>query len=176
MKQNLVILSLVGLFLSNSVFADVVGKVNLRFKATLIDRSCSLDSGDFIEFDFGDIPTSAFSNAGAGNAATGVAVLSKNVSILCKSIAAQETVSARLITNNAKGNSIVSSNADVGFQLSDKDNQVLTPNDSNSKINFKLDNNLRGNFVLKSWPVSITGNQPTPGAITAEGHIQIDYD
>lgn len=151
--------------------------VVISLNATVnVPQSCSFDVGDIVEFDFGQIPSDAFSRAGAGNRAVGVNVISKNLSLSCRNIAAQEMMSARLEVTQPKDNIIVSNNPDVGFQVANKDNTVLIPNNTNSKIPFRLNENSRGNFILNAWPVSITGKQPKPGAVNAEGHIRIDFD
>lgn len=148
----------------------------LRLNATMtVPQSCTFDVGDVIEFNFGEIPTSAFSSAGAGNRIEGK-IQTQNIGIECRNIAAQEMMTARLEVTNPNQNIIVSNNPDVGFQLADKDNNVLVPNNINSRIPFKLDQNAKSNFILKGWPVSITGNRPTAGPVNAEGHVRIDFD
>lgn len=150
--------------------------VVMRLNAVMtVPQSCTFDVGDVIEFDFGEIPTSAFSSAGAGNRVEGK-IKTQNIGIECKNIAAQEMMTARLEVTNPNQNIIVSNNPDVGFQLADKDNNVLVPNNMNSRIPFKLDQNAKSNFILKGWPVSITGNRPTAGPVNAEGHVRIDFD
>lgn len=122
------------------------------------------------------IATSAFGNAGAGNPAVGVNIMSKNIGVECKNIAAQEMLNARLEVKDPQQDIIRSNNPDVGFQVADQDNRVLTPNNFNSRIPFKLDENARSRLILKSWPVSITGKRPSAGPVDAEGHIRIDFD
>lgn len=154
---------------------QTIAIINLSARIT-VPQSCTFDVGQIIEFNFGEIPTTAFSSAGAGNAALGVPIQSKNLGIECNNIAAQQMLTARLEVTNPNQNIIVSNNSDVGFRLADKDNNVLIPNNINSRIPFRLDNNARSSFILNSWPVSITGNRPAPGPVSAEGHIRIDFD
>jgi len=149
--------------------------VIIRLNAVMtVPQSCSFDVGDVIEFDFGSIPSSAFSVA-AGNRAQGVNTITKNIGIECKNIDAQQMLSARLEVANYKDNIIVSDNPNVGFQLADSNERVLTPNNINSFIPFRLDENARSQFILKSWPVSVTGQTPQPGPVAAQGHIRIDF-
>ncbi|GAB3042041.1 type 1 fimbria D-mannose specific adhesin FimH [Acinetobacter apis] len=149
--------------------------VIIRLNAVMtVPQSCSFDVGDVIEFDFGSIPSSAFSG-GAGTKAQGVNVITKNVGIECKNIDAQQMLSARLEVANFTNNMIISDNPDVGFQLADVNDTVLIPNNINSFIPFRLDENARSNFILKSWPVSITGQIPKAGPVAAQGHIRIDF-
>ncbi|EPF81585.1 fimbrial protein [Acinetobacter rudis] len=149
--------------------------VIIRLNAVMtVPQSCSFDVGDVIEFDFGPIPSSAFS-VGAGNKAQGVNTITKNIGIECKNIDAQQMLSARLEVANYKDNMIISDNPNVGFQLADSSDHVLIPNNINSFIPFRLDENARSNFLLKSWPVSITGQIPQPGPVAAQGHIRIDF-
>lgn len=140
-----------------------------------VPQSCTFDVGDIIEFDFGSISASAFANAGAGLPAKGVKVITKNIGLQCKGIDAQQMLTARLEVANPKGNMIVSNNPDVGFQLADKDSKVLIPNNFYSNIPFQLDENVRGNFILKSWPVSITGKRPVAGPVSGQGYVRIDF-
>lgn len=149
--------------------------VIIRLNAVMtVPQSCSFDVGDVIEFDFGQISSVAFS-VGAGNRAQGVNTITKNIGIECKNIDAQQMLSARLEVANPKDNIILSNNPDVGFQIADSSDRVLMPNNINSYIPFRLDENARSSFVLKSWPVSITGLIPKAGSVAAQGHIRIDF-
>ncbi|OTG85260.1 hypothetical protein B9T31_12320 [Acinetobacter sp. ANC 4558] len=149
--------------------------VIIRLNAVMtVPQSCSFDVGDTIEFDFGSIPSSAFS-VDAGSKAKGVNTLTKNIRIECKNIDAQQMLSARLEATNYNDNVIFSDNPDVGFQLADNNDRVLIPNNMSSFIPFKLDENARSSFILKSWPISITGKIPKPGPVAAQGHIRIDF-
>jgi minor fimbrial subunit len=149
----------------------VIIKLNTKFT---VPQSCSFDVGDVIEFDFGQISSGAFS-VGAGNRAQGVNTITKNIGIDCKNIDAQQMLSARLEVANPKDNIILSNNPDVGFQIADNNERVLIPNNINSYIPFRLDDNARSNFILKSWPVSVTGEIPQAGPVAAQGHIRVDF-
>lgn len=176
--QSFVVNRDVGLIYAASSASDnptrPVATIRLNAQMT-VPQSCRFDVGDIIEFDFGEIPSNAFSNAGAGQRATGVNAITKNIGIECKNIDAQQMLSARLEASNPSGNAVVSDNPDVGFQLADKDDRVLIPNTLNSFIPFKLDENSRGNFIIKSWPVSLTGQLPKPGPVAAQAHLRIDF-
>lgn len=148
----------------------------IKLTATMtVPQSCVFDVGDVIEFDFGKISTNAFSGVGAGNRAQGVNTMTKNIGIECKSIDAQQMLSARVETNNPNNNILVSNNPDVGFQIADKDERILRPNDITSFIPFRLDENGRSNFILNAWPVSVTGNKPAAGPVNAAGYVRIDF-
>ncbi|MCS4299144.1 MULTISPECIES: fimbrial protein [Acinetobacter] len=147
----------------------------IRLNTTFtVPQSCSFDVGDVIEFDFGQISSGAFS-VGAGNRARGVNTITKNIGIDCKNIDAQQMLSARLEVANPKDNIILSNNSDVGFQIADNSDRVLIPNNINSYIPFRLDDNARSSFILKSWPVSVTGEIPQAGPVAAQGHIRVDF-
>lgn len=163
------------MLISGKVYAYEIGKVNLHFKANLIDRTCNITSGKDITFDFGDIPTTAFTSVGVGQAVPNVPVQTETITLDCQNITAQHAVSARLIANRYSDNMIVSSNDHVGFQVANKDSQVIKPNDSNSLIPISVVNS-KASFIIQSWPVSVTGVLPNPGQIEASGHIQIEYD
>lgn len=156
----------------------VTSVASVRLSVSIVvPQTCAFDVGDIIEFDFGAIPASAFSKAGAGMPAQGVNVISKTLNVQCKNLNAGRMLTARLEANNYKGNVLVSSNPDVGFQIagSNSGNIILTPNDPLSAIPFFLDSAQRGSFILKSWPVSLTGKRPVAGPVSAQGYIRLDF-
>lgn len=148
----------------------------IQLNATMtVPQSCTFDVGSVIEFDFGKIPSSGFSNVGVGNKPAGVNPMIKTIGIECKNIDAQQMLSARIEAINPSGNMIRSDNKDVGFLIADKNDRVLVPNNSSSYIPFKLDQNARSSFVLKAWPVSLTGVKPNAGPLSSQGHVRIDF-
>lgn len=152
-----------------------IGTVNLYFKANLVNRTCNIVSAKDITFDFGDIPTTAFTEVGVGQAVPNVTAQTETISLECQNMTDQQAVRARLITSQSKDNMFVSSNENVGFQIADKDRQVIKPNDPNSHIPINIVNS-KASFIIQSWPVSVTGVLPDPGQVNASGHIQIEYD
>ncbi len=150
--------------------------VELDLNATMtVPQSCTINAGTTVEFDFGTLSAQSFSNAGAGKKPAGASTLTKNVGITCNNIAAQTTMTLRLEANSVSGNAVISSNPDVGFILANSSGTELTPNDISSNIPFTLDSNDSANVTLTSWPVSITGNQPTAGTATATGYLRADF-
>ncbi|AHG20870.2 adhesin [Chania multitudinisentens RB-25] len=142
-----------------------------------VPQSCEIDAGQIVEFDFGDIGASLFSQAGAGNRPPGVTPQAKPVKIQCSDgVAAEAYLSLRLEVEKAQGQIMVSDNPDVGFIVANASGTPLTPNTLGSKIPFRLDDNRVANVELRAWPVSVTGNKPAEGPFTARGYLRVDYD
>lgn len=139
-------------------------------------QSCEINAGQVVEFDFGDIGASLFSQAGAGNPPKGVNPQTKTVAIKCTNVDAQAWLSLRLEAERASGTAMVSDNSDLGFMVSDSSGTPLTPNNIGSKIGFRLDNSAATSVPIRAWPVSITGNKPSEGPFTARGYLRVDYD
>lgn len=149
----------------------------IYLKGTItVPQTCELNTGQTIEFNFGNIPASAFSKAGAGNKAEGVNPQTKDIGIKCKNIDAQALLSLRIEANSVSGNAMISDNEDLGFIVANKDKTPLTPNNIDSKIPFQLDDNAAASVPITAWPVSITGNKPAEGKFTAEGYLRVDFD
>jgi len=150
--------------------------VQLDLNATMtVPQSCTINAGNTVEFDFGTLSAQSFSEAGAGQKPAGANTITKNVGIVCNNIAAQTTMTLRLEATKVSGNAVVSSNSDVGFILANASGTELTPNTLSSNIPFTLDSDDSANVNLMSWPVSITGNQPTAGTATATGYLRVDF-
>jgi len=141
-----------------------------------VPQSCELDSGQIINMDFGNIGASAFSLAGAGNRPAGVNPQTHNIVIKCKNVDAQAMLSLRLEAGKTAGNAVVSDNPDLGFVVADGSHNPLTPNDIDSKIPFRLDDNASATVPVSAWPVSVTGNKPAEGKFTSEGYLRVDFD
>lgn len=155
---------------------EVAAIVNVGLKV-IVPQSCSIKTGDVITFDFKDIGTNQFTGIGVGVKPSSVTIQSESMTLECKSMAAQQMLKAILKAPNVSGNMIVANNGgDVGFQIADTYNNVLIPNNDNSKIPIKLDNTGKSNIELKAWPVSVTGNTPKAGAISSTAHISIQFD
>ncbi|WP_054180565.1 type 1 fimbria D-mannose specific adhesin FimH [Trabulsiella odontotermitis] len=141
-----------------------------------VPQSCAINAGNVVEFDFGDIGASLFSQAGAGNRPQGVSVQQKTVGIKCTNVEAQAYLSMRIEAEQAQGNAMVSDNPDLGFIIADGSGNPLTPNNLTSKIPFRLDDSARAQVSIRAWPVSVTGNKPSEGPFTARGYLRVDYD
>lgn len=140
-----------------------------------VPQSCKIVTGDLLEIKFGDIPANAFSQAGPGNKPNNVNKQSHTLAIQCTNIDAQALLTIRLETEKSTGNMIISDNPDIGFKLSDENDNVLLPNNINSVIPFDLKQQ-PANVTIKSWPVSITGNKPQIGPFKARGYLRADFD
>lgn len=152
-------------------------RLHLRGKV-LVPQSCSINSDIESVVDFGNIPSYAFKVAGIGNKVAGLAKASMPLTIRCNAFIptnAPLTLRVQADTVGGSGNNIIiSSNPDIGFKISDANDNLLIPNDINSKVNFINSNPT--NIVLKAWPVSATGNQPASGPFQARGYLRIDFD
>lgn len=141
-----------------------------------VPQSCELNTGQVISMDFGDIGASAFPQAGAGNKPAGVNPQTRDIAIKCKNIDAQAMLSMRIEASNTSGNAIISDNPDLGFVVADGKQSPLEPNNIDSKIPFRLDDNASAKVPISAWPVSITGNKPAEGKFTSEGYLRVDFD
>lgn len=141
-----------------------------------VPQTCEINAGTMVQFDFGDIGASLFSQAGAGNKPASVPAQQKTVAIKCTNVESQAYLSMRVEAEKAQGNAMVSDNADLGFVVADSSGNPLTPNNINSKIPFRLDASAQAQVGIRAWPVSITGNKPAEGKFTARGYLRVDYD
>ena len=141
-----------------------------------VPQTCEINAGTVVQFDFGDIGASLFSQAGAGNRPESVPVQQKTVAIKCTNVESQAYLSMRVEAEKSQGSAMVSDNPDLGFVVADSSGNPLTPNNISSKIPFRLDGNAQAQVGIRAWPVSITGNKPTEGRFTARGYLRVDYD
>ncbi|EFE08418.1 type 1 fimbria D-mannose specific adhesin FimH [Citrobacter youngae] len=141
-----------------------------------VPQNCEVNAGQIVEFDFGDIGASLFSQAGAGNRPEGINPQTKTVAIKCTNVAAQAYLTMRVEAEKASGQMMVSNNPDLGFIVADSRGNPLTPNNLSSNIPFQLDDNAAASVGIRAWPVSVTGNKPTEGPFTARGYLRVDYD
>ncbi|WP_369788158.1 fimbrial protein [Rouxiella sp. WC2420] len=151
-----------------------LAQINLNATMT-VPQSCTINAGTVVEFNFGNISAQSFAVAGAGQKPSNANTLEKSIGIACNDISAQTTMTLRLEASNVSGNAVVSNNPDVGFILANSAGTPLTPNNTHSVIPFRLDDNSRANISLESWPISVTGNQPAAGPVTAIGYLRIDF-
>lgn len=141
-----------------------------------VPQTCEINAGQVVEFDFGSIGASLFSQAGAGNRPQSVTPQSKTVGIKCTNIDAQAYLTLRLEAEKTSGNMMVSDNSDLGFIVANSSGTPLTPNNLGSKINFQLDDTAAARVGIRAWPVSVTGAKPKEGPFTARGYLRVDFD
>lgn len=141
-----------------------------------VPQTCEINAGQVVEFDFGSIGASLFSQAGAGNRPQSVTPQSKTVGIKCTNIDAQAYLTLRLEAEKTSGNMMVSDNSDLGFIVANSSGTPLTPNNLGSKINFQLDDTAAARVGIRAWPVSVTGVKPKEGPFTARGYLRVDFD
>ncbi|MFW1948062.1 fimbrial protein [Acinetobacter bereziniae] len=138
-------------------------------------QTCSIDSGKILEVKFGDILASEFSQAGIGNKPHSVNPQTKEVSVQCSNMSAAAVLTLRIEAEQVHNDMLVSNNADIGFKISDTNNNTLIPNDLNSVLPFTLDQDQHATVSFKAWPISITGQKPAVGPFNSRAYIRIDF-
>lgn len=141
-----------------------------------VPQNCEINAGNIVEFDFGTIGASLFSQAGAGQRPPSVPAQSRTIGIKCTNIAASAYMTMRIEAETARGNALVSDNPDLGFVVADANGTPLVPNTLGSTIPFQLDATGLAQVGIRAWPVSITGNKPAEGPFTSRGYLRVDYD
>ncbi|WP_255252479.1 type 1 fimbria D-mannose specific adhesin FimH [Enterobacter sp. CC120223-11] len=141
-----------------------------------VPQTCEINAGTVVQFDFGDIGASLFSQAGAGNRPASVPAQQKTVAIKCTNVESQAYLSMRIEAEKSQGNAMLSDNPDLGFIVADNSGNPLTPNNINSKIPFRLDASAQAQVGIRAWPISVTGNKPAEGKFSARGYLRVDYD
>ncbi|MBF4114161.1 fimbrial protein [Enterobacter cloacae] len=151
----------------------IISRVYLNLSITA-PETCELNSGQVINIDFGNISSGAFKTAGA--IAQGVQPRSRDISVKCDNIAGNAQLTMRLQADKTNGNIVVSDeNNDVGFRVTNNSGTPLIPNNLSSVIPFTLDSNARQNVTIQAYPVSVTGNKPTEGAVTSRAYLRVDF-
>lgn len=140
-----------------------------------VPQTCTVNAGSVIDFDFSDINATSFSRAGAGVKPTDVATQSKSFNISCSDSDANSSLKLTLQTPNASGSTILSSNSDLGFIITDDSDNVIIPNDATSTITTTLDSTSQANVTIKAYPVSVTGNKPEEGYFSATAYLLVEY-
>ncbi|WP_253378652.1 type 1 fimbria D-mannose specific adhesin FimH [unidentified bacterial endosymbiont] len=152
---------------------------SISYSGTIqVPQSCAINAGQIVEFDFGDIRASLFSDAGAGNRPQKISPQSKTVAIKCTNVEANAYLTMRIEadSDNVQGNALVSDNKDLGFVVANASGTPLTPNSLASKVPFRLDDSGQAQVGIRVWPVSVTGNKPAEGRFTSRGYLRVDYD
>ncbi|ABP59675.1 type 1 fimbria D-mannose specific adhesin FimH [Enterobacter sp. 638] len=141
-----------------------------------VPQSCAINAGKVVEFDFGDIGASLFSQAGAGNRPQNVNPKTQTIAIKCTNVEANAYLTMRVEAEKVSGNALISDNPDLGFIVATASGTPLTPNSLTSKIPFRLDDNASAVVGISAWPVSITGKKPGEGRFRSRGYLRVDYD
>lgn len=150
-----------------------LANVYLTYTIT-VPQSCEINANNIVVMDFGNISSRLFKIA--GEKVNNVKTQEKEIGIKCNNIAAASSMSLRIQSDRTSGDILISDNADVGFVITDKDDNKLTPNTLSSKINFQLDSESQANVKIKAYPVSATGNTPVEGPVVAKGYLRVDFD
>lgn len=151
----------------------VTSRIYLSINIT-VPQTCELAAGQIINIDFGNISSGAFKTAGI--IAQGIQPKERTVSIKCDNIAGNSQLTMRLQADKTNGNIVVSDeNNDVGFRVTNNSGTPLIPNNLSSVIPFILDSNARQNVTIQAYPVSVTGNKPVEGPVTARGYLRVDF-
>lgn len=156
----------------NCTSPQVVQNVYLSLNIT-VPQTCSINAGQTVIVDFGNISTGAFKTAGAR--AQNINPKESTLSVTCDNIASGTNLNMRLQANNVAGNIVISDNSDVGFIVTDSSDKELTPNSLSSFIPFSLDGNTRANARIRVYPASVTGVRPDEGPVASQAYLRIDF-
>lgn len=151
----------------------ITGRIYLSLNIT-VPQTCTLNAGQVINVDFGNLSSGAFTSAGAR--AEGVNDIVRSIPIECDGIAANTLMTVRLQADKVSGNAVVTNtNNDVGFVVADSNGTPITPNNLSSVIPFTLDSYGDSNVTIRVYPVSVTGNKPAEGAVTSQAYLRVDF-
>lgn len=136
-------------------------------------QSCTLDAGQIVTIDFGNIWSAKFNTK--GQKPSGVNPVTKQISVKCsEGIEAMADLTLRIqATPDANyPDAISSDNPDVGVMITDLVDRTVAPN--TGLIPFSLENG-QARVSFKAYPVSTTGKAPAEGKFTALAYIRIDF-
>ncbi|WP_230202173.1 fimbrial protein [Serratia marcescens] len=151
----------------------IINEVDFSLNVT-VPQTCTLNAGQVINIDFGNISSAAFTTAGARP--EGVNDIVRNVNISCDNIAANTAMTVRLQADKVSGNAVVTNtNNDVGFVVADGNGTALTPNNLSSVIPFSLGGDNKSSVTIRVYPVSVTGNKPAEGPVTSQAYLRVDF-
>lgn len=137
-------------------------------------QTCTLNAGQVINIDFGNLSSGAFTAAGARP--EGVNDIVRSIPIECDGIAANTAMTVRLQADKVSGNAVVTNtNNDVGFVVADGNGTALTPNNLSSVIPFSLGSDNKSSVTIRVYPVSVTGNKPAEGPVTSQAYLRVDF-
>ncbi|WP_232095420.1 fimbrial protein [Serratia ureilytica] len=139
-----------------------------------VPQTCTINAGQVINIDFGNLSSGAFALAGARP--EGVNDIVRSIPIECDGIAANTAMTLRLQADKVSGNAVVTNaNDDVGFVVADGSGTALTPNNLSSVIPFSLGNDNKSSVTIRVYPVSVTGNKPAEGPVTSQAYLRVDF-
>ncbi len=138
-----------------------------------VPQTCTLNAGQIVNVDFGNISSAAFKTAGAKP--EGVNPITRDITVNCDNITSSTAMEMRLQADKVSGNAVVSDNNDVGFVVADSNGNALTPNNLSSVISFMLNSTSGANVTIRIYPVSVTGNKPSEGTVTSQAYLRIDF-
>ena len=139
-------------------------------------QSCIVGAGTVLNVDFGSILANEFARTAPGAKPDAVNVETRSISIQCVNIDDTAQLTMRLQADNVSGDTLLSTNPDIGFKVADVNDNILTPNLMTSNAApFQLQNSM-AQVLLKFWPVSLTGQAPEPGPFRANGFLRVDFD
>ncbi|QNH67120.1 fimbrial protein [Proteus vulgaris] len=150
----------------------ILSKLYLNISMT-VPQSCTINSGQVININFNNIPSSGFKEA--GKKVEGVSSIARDLNIKCDNMDANANLTIRLQADSVKGNAIVSNNESVGFVIAGTTGTELTPNNLSSFIPFKLNGNSGANVSINVYPVSTDGKIPKEGSVTSSGFLRVDF-
>lgn len=136
-------------------------------------QSCTLDAGQIVTIDFGNIWSAKFNTK--GQKPNGVNPVTKQISVKCNDgVEAMADLTLRIqATPDANyPDAISSDNPDVGVMITDLVDRTVAPN--TGLIPFSLENG-QARVSFKAYPVSTTGKAPAEGKFTALAYIRIDF-
>lgn len=157
---------------SHSILSGVCSGGDIKPVPT--PATCTLSLGDQI-MDFGDISAAAFLKAGVGKVPAGVSQLQNTLTLNCSS-PQSSMVSLSVTTSKASGSMLVSSESNVGFQMSfgSKSPTVspIIPNNATSVVLVSVGSTGQGSTLINAVPVSVTGKKPLAGTFSAVAVIE----
>lgn len=138
-------------------------------------QNCTVGTGTSLTINFGEIAANSFAQAGVGNKPANTPVEMRSIPIKCVNTDANALLKVRITSDFVEGDILKSDKKDIGFKVSDTNNKVLTPNNMNSTLPFKL-NNYTSSVSLNFWPVSRTGKAPDPGPFKSTAYLRVDFE
>lgn len=150
--------------------------VNMSIQVA-VPQTCTLQAGQTVSVDLGDLAQANFVSGGIGNPPTGSIPVTKTFPVQCNGgVDSSASLTIRLQGQPASGytDALASSNPDVGVKVTDSRNNVLKVNDLTSYIPFTLSNGA-ANVTIKVFPISTTGKAPTVGTFTSLAYLRVDF-
>lgn len=138
-------------------------------------QTCIVGAGTELNINFGEIPAHAFAQVGAGEKPKNVNTMTRSINIQCSNIDDMAKLNIRVLSDKVSNDTLISTNRNIGFKISDMANNILIPNNTKSNVPFKLTNS-GAQILLKFWPVNFTGQRPEPGPFRSTGFLRAEFD